>query len=292
MIDKPDISIVIPALNEADNLAGFLPELRERFPNAEILVVDDGSTDGTGDIAQDHGCTVVRHPYPKGNGGAIKSGARKARGSLLLFMDADGQHQAADAEGLLDLVEQGYDMAVGARRASSHASLWRRLANAFYNGIASIMTGQRIEDLTSGLRAVRADKFREFLFMLPNGFSYPTTITMAFFRSGYTVKYMPFSAAQRGGKSHINPLKDGLRFLIIIFKIGTLYSPLKLFTPLALGVFGIGISYFAYTYITAERFTNMSALLLTLSFLVFLIGLVSEQITSLMYALNERNRDQ
>jgi hypothetical protein len=199
-------------------------------------------------------------------------------------MDADGQHAPQLIHSLLDCIDAGYDMAVGARNAAGQANRGRSAANAFYNRLASWMTGHAIADLTSGFRAVRADKFREFLHLLPNGFSYPTTSTMAFFRSAYPVAYVPIAVAKRvGTSSHIRPLRDGLRFLLIIFKIATLYSPLKLFAPAAFGFFVLGSAYYAFTYFTEHRFTNMSALLLSASVIVFLIGLVSEQITSLTY---------
>ena len=199
-------------------------------------------------------------------------------------MDADGQHQAEDVPKLLQKFEQGFDMVVGARVKGGQATISRGIANAFYNKLASMMTGHKVLDLTSGFRAVRADKFREFLHLLPNGFSYPTTSTMAFFRSGYPVAYVPIEVLKRvGTQSHIRPLKDGVRFLLIIFKIATLYSPVKLFAPTALLFFLTGLSYYAYTFITEGRFTNMSVLLLSASVIVFLIGLISEQITALMY---------
>lgn len=277
------VSIVIPAKNESRSISVLLERLMALDGISEIVVVDDGSTDGTGEIAENLGVKVVRHPYSKGNGAAIKTGARTASSDVLLFMDADGQHAPDDIRRLLDRLEQGFDMVVGARQIGSQASFGRGLANAFYNRLASYMTGQKVEDLTSGFRAVKREKFLLFLSLLPNGFSYPTTSTMAFFRAGYSVAYEPIHAEQRDGKSHIKPIKDGIRFLLIIFKIGTLYSPLKLFVPIAMAVFMIGISYYGYTFITDGRFTNMSALMITTSLIIFMVGLVSEQITALMY---------
>ncbi len=277
------VSIILPAKNEAASLKKLLPALRAAYPQAEILVVDDGSTDETVAVCQKHGVTALSRPYSIGNGGAIKAGARVATGEILVFMDADGQHDSSDVPKLLSALDQGYDMVVGARDEGSQASLGRGLANGLYNRLASWMTGQKIKDLTSGFRAVRADKFKEFLYLLPNGFSYPTTITMAFFRSGYAVGYIPIHATKRVGKSHIRIMRDGVRFLLIIFRVGTLYSPLKLFLPISSVFFILGISYYAYTYITQGRFTNMSALLFVTSILIFLIGLVSEQITNLLY---------
>lgn len=278
-----DLSVVIPARNEAASLKQLLGPLVALLPDAEIIIVNDGSDDDTLEVCAEHPVRVVSHPYPKGNGAAVKSGARAATGEILVFMDGDGQHNPADIPHLLARLDQGYDMVVGARQNGSQASIGRGLANGFYNLLASYMTGQKVKDLTSGFRAVRAGKFREFLYLLPNGFSYPTTITMAFFRAGYAVAYEPIHAVQRIGNSHLKPWKDGLRFLLIIFKIGTLYSPLKLFAPLALAFFLMGAGWYGYTFTTMSRFTNMSALLMSGSFLVFMMGLISEQITALMY---------
>ena len=279
----PDLSIILPAKNEAASLLILLPELRARFPEAEIIVVDDGSTDETPEVCAAHGVRRLAHPYSLGNGAAIKAGARAAQGAILCFMDADSQHDPAELSKLLAKFAEGYDRVVGARATAGHASQGRRYANAFYNWFASWMTHCEVKDLTSGFRIARASLFREFLSLLPNGFSYPTTCTMAFFRAGYRVAYVPINARTRIGQSHINPLRDGLRFLLIIFKIGTLFSPLKIFLPLSLGFFLSGLAYYGYTFMTEHRFTNMSALLLSNAVLIFLIGLVSEQITMLIY---------
>ena len=278
------LSIILPAKNEAPALPELLARLRELYPQAELLVVDDGSTDDTAGVAKTHGARVIRHPYSLGNGAAVKSGARAAGNEILVFMDGDGQHDAKDIRALLDTLHSGYDMVVGARSGGSQASWGRRIANAIYNRLGSWMVGHHIGDLTSGFRAVRADCFREFLYLLPNGFSYPTTITMAFFRAGYHVAYVPITASQRIGKSHIRPLQDGVRFLLIIFKVGTLYSPFKIFLPVSFTFFVIGLGYYLFTFVTEHRFTNMSALLFITAVLVFMIGLLSEQITMLIYS--------
>lgn len=286
------ISVVLPAKNEADGLRRVLPELRRQHPDAELIVVDDASTDDTAETAKSFGATVLTSPYSMGNGAAIKRGARLATGDVIVFMDADGQHNPLHISQLLDKLSEGYDMVVGARDRSGQASAGRSLANRFYNRLATWMTGHRVEDLTSGFRVVRANRFREFIHLLPNGFSYPTTITMAFFRSAYPIAYVPVAVAQRvGSTSHIQPIRDGIRFLLIIFKIATLYSPLKLFLPTALTFFLTGIGYYAYTYMTAGRFTNMSTLLFSASVIIFLIGLVSEQITSLTYLAARNDSD-
>jgi glycosyltransferase involved in cell wall biosynthesis len=223
-----------------------------------------------------------------GNGAAVKTGVRAASGEVILLMDADGQHDVNDIPRLLQKLDEGYDLVVGARGGGSQASVGRWAANALYNRFASWMVGQRIDDLTSGFRVARAAKFREFLHLLPNGFSYPTTSTMAFFRSGYPVGYVPIKAHPRIGKSHIRPLHDGIRFLLIMFRVCTLYSPLKLFMPISLSFFLLGAGYYIFTYLSAGRFTNMSALLLSTSLIIFLIGLVSEQITMLLYQGGDR----
>src|SRR5580698_2294222 len=282
--NKTHLSIVVPAKDEAHSLARLLPRLRSLHPDAEIIVVDDGSKDATAETARQAGATVISHPYSLGNGAAIKAGARVAHGELLVCMDADGQHAPEDIGRLLEMHSKGYDMVVGARTGASQASLGRYAANGLYNLLASWMVGHRIPDLTSGFRASDTGRFRDFLHLLPNGFSYPTTITMAFFRAGYRVGYMPIQASKRQGRgSHIKPLRDGLRFLIIIFKIATLYSPLKIFLPISATFFLLGLGRYVQTYLTSHQFTNMSALLFITSVLVFLIGMVSEQITTLLF---------
>lgn len=283
-MEESNISIVIPARNEGGAIGTLLGDVRRLFPQVEIVVVNDGSDDDTATIAERFADQVVNHPYAMGNGAAIKSGARAAHGDVLVFMDGDGQHRADDIQRLLDGINAGMDMVVGARVRGGQASFGRAIANGFYNRFASWMVGHRIDDLTSGFRAVRAAKFREFLFLLPNGFSYPSTITMAFFRAGYAVRYEPTDVQTRIGTSHISPLRDATRFLLIIFKIGTLYSPLKLFFPASLGFFFTGLAYYLHTYLAIHRFTNMSALLFIVAIVVFLIGLVSEQIANLTYA--------
>ncbi|KOR29596.1 glycosyl transferase [Achromatium sp. WMS2] len=269
-------------------LQSLLPKIRAIVPQAQVLVINDGSTDNTQEICNTcAGVEILNRVYGVGNGAAIKAGARVATGDILVFMDGDGQHNPEDIPRLLEMLDHGYDMVIGARDQGSQANIARSLANGLYNRLASWMVERHIPDLTSGFRTVYANKFREFLYLLPNGFSYPTTITMAFFRAGYQVGYIPIHAAQRTGKSHIRPLHDGLNFLLIIFRIGTLYSPLKLFFPISMLFAILGLGHYLYKYIYFHKFTNMSALLISMAVLIFMIGLVSEQITSLIYLRNK-----
>jgi glycosyltransferase involved in cell wall biosynthesis len=284
MISAPKYSVVIPARNEAEGLRRLLPEVVRLLPEAEILVVDDGSIDDTTAVCAACGVRQIRHPYDKGNGAAIKTGARAAKGDVLIFMDADGQHKPEEIPALLAKFAEGYDMVIGARQSGSQAGLHRAVANDVFSRFASWMVMQPIADLTSGFRVVRAAKFRQFLYLLPNGFSYPTTITMSFFRAGYSVAYVPIHSPRRvSGASHIRPLRDGVRFFLIIIKVGTLFSPLKLFLPVSAAFFMTGFTYYLYTFLTAGRFTNMSALLFISSVFTFVIGIVSEQISALHY---------
>jgi glycosyltransferase involved in cell wall biosynthesis len=273
----------MPARNEGKALRNLLPRIVADYPAAEIIVVDDGSTDDTPEICNSHKVTRLSHPYPMGNGAAIKTGARAAKGEVIVSMDADGQHQPEDIPVLLEKYFEGYDMVVGARQAGSHAGAHRAVANDFFSRAASWMVRHTIEDLTSGFRVVNAKRFRQFLYLLPNGFSYPTTITMSFFRAGYRVAYVPIHTPRRIGKSHIRPLRDGIRFLMIIIKIGTLFSPLRLFLPVSAAFFFTGLGYYLYTFLSSGRFTNMSALMFISSILTFLIGIVSELISALHY---------
>lgn len=282
-----NVSIVLPAKNEAGAITRTVLQIKQLNIADEIIVINDGSTDNTSQLAEQAGAKVISHPYSKGNGAAIKTGARVAQGNVIVFMDADGQHDPQDIKLLIIKIEEGYDLVVGARQKGSQASLGRGIANKLYNLLATYMTEHKVEDLTSGFRAVRAEKFREFLSLLPNGFSYPTTSTMAFFRAGYSVTYVPIHAAKRIGKSHIQPIKDSIRFFLIIFKIATLYSPLKMFLPITVVLFLMATGWYGYTLYEFSRFTNMSALLYTGSVMIFLMGLISEQITALMYKDNQ-----
>lgn len=283
VIKDEQLSIVIPAKNEAESLATLLDQLKTRHADAEIIVVNDGSEDATLDICQAAGVMVVNHPNSKGNGAAIKSGARRASRPWILFMDADGQHRPGDIPGLLEAADKGFDLVVGSRNKEGHANVGRWVVNVLYNKFASLVTGQKITDLTSGFRLARRSVFLDYLYLLPNGFSYPTTSTMAFLREGFSVAFVPIECLKRLGSSHIRPLKDGMRFLIIIMKVATLFSPLMVFLPIAITFLLIGLGYSGWTLLDQGRFTNMGALVLSMGFVIFLMGIISEQITVLMY---------
>lgn len=273
-------SVLVPAFNEAQAVARVVDALRRHGAWGEILVIDDGSTDGTGDEAARAGARVVRHPYNKGNGAAVKSGLRAAVGKFILIVDADGQHQPEDALRLVNQLDR-YELVVGAREASSQASWTRRLGNAMLNRIASYLTGHEIPDLTSGFRAAHRDCMLEFAHLFPNGFSTPTTSTMAFVRAGYSVRFEPVVAQQRQGTSKIRLGSDGARFALILLKVITIFSPLRLFVPLSVAMFGSGALYAAWTIVTQSHVTNSSVLLILASLIILLMGLVSEQIAAM-----------
>jgi glycosyltransferase involved in cell wall biosynthesis len=273
-------SVIIPAFNEAQSIGSIVVGLHQAARWQEILVIDDGSTDGTPDRAAEAGATVVRHPYNKGNGAAVKTGIRQAAGSFILIIDADGQHLPADAARLVARLEH-YDLVVGARSTQSQAGSIRRVGNALLNATAGFLAGRPIPDLTSGFRAARRDYLLEFVHLLPNGFSTPTTTTLAFIRAGYNVWFEPVEAAARQGKSKIKLSSDGLRFVLILLKVITIFSPLRIFLPVSLISFATGAAYAIWTIATQSHVTNSSVLLILISVVIFLIGLVSEQISSL-----------
>jgi glycosyltransferase involved in cell wall biosynthesis len=276
------ITILLPAYNEEQSIGETIGEIRKLHPAFEILVVDDGSTDRTKEEAVKAGANVWSHPHNIGNGAAIKTGLRYASGDWIIMMDADGQHKPADIGKLLQYRDQ-YDMVVGARSKGSKTSLHRDFANLFYNWLATYVTKYRVEDLTSGFRLVKNETVGKFIYLLPNTFSYPSTITMAYLRSGRSIKYVPIKTEARKGKSKIKLFQDGIRFFLIITKIATLFSPFRIFLPVSFTFFLTGLVYYLYTYITTNRFTNMSALLFSTSVIVFMMGLVSEQISQMRY---------
>lgn len=276
------ISIVIPVYQESEIIGSVVASIRTIVPEAEIIVVDDGSNDGTAEAARAAGARVHSHPYNIGNGAAVKTGIRMAKGDYVLMMDGDGQHKPQDIPLLLAEAE-AHDMVVGARHDETHANVFRKYANKLYNFLASAITSIKVHDLTSGFRLVRRKTALQYLYLLPNTFSYPTTITLSYLHSGRSICYVPIRAEKRTGSSKIRPLSDGFHFLLIIIKITTLYSPLLIFMPISLFFLFLGLFNYAYTYLTHLRFTNMSALFLITSVMVFMLGLISEQITQLRY---------
>jgi len=283
-------SIIVPVYNEAENLQKLLGQINALgLPDCEIIVVDDGSSDGSADIAMAAGAHVVRHPYNIGNGAAVKSGMRAATGRWIVLMDGDGQHKPEDIPKLLAGAET-FHMIVGARAKGSKLRMHRNLANMLYNLLASYVTRFKVEDLTSGFRVMRRRDALRFIDLLPNTFSYPTTLTLAFLRSGLTVKYVPIQTLYRAGQSKISLITDGILFLLIITKIATLFSPFRIFLPVSLFFFLGGLANYIYTYVTQNRFTNMSVFALTTSVIIFMLGLVSEQIALLRMERQESGR--
>jgi glycosyltransferase involved in cell wall biosynthesis len=285
---KSNISIIIPAYNESSDIGTVVVKIKNLYPNFEVIVIDDGSTDNTADIAKKAGAKVYSHPYNIGNGAAIKSGIRVASGAVIVFMDGDGQHNPEDIERMIEFFPK-YDMVVGARSKENQQSLFfRSIGNKALNILASYVAKFKIQDLTSGFRAVKSDIAYNLIYLLPNTYSYPTTITLGVLRSGRSLKYIPIGNQKRkNGVSHIKLTKDGLRFLMIIIKICGLFSPFRIFFPLSVVIFVLGLSNYIFSYITSGRFTNMSLLLFATSILIFLLGIVSEQITQLRYERSE-----
>ncbi len=282
-MNNAKVSVILPAYNEADIIGDVVSNIRSLYPDFEIIVINDGSTDDTAARAQAAGAIVYSHPYNIGNGAAIKSGIRVATGDILVFMDSDGQHNPADLAELLQYIPE-YDMVVGARSMGEQASFGRALGNKIYNWFASYVAKFAIKDLTSGFRAVKAKVVRNFLYLLPNTYSYPTTLTLGVLRTGLSLKYVPIKIQQRKtGKSNIKILGDGVRFFMIITRICTLYSPMRVFLPVSFGLFLLGLLNYAYTYMTQGRFTNMSVFLFVTAIIVFMMSLISEQICQMRF---------
>ncbi len=286
-MNKSKISIIIPVYNEADAIGDLVLQIRSLYPDFELIVINDGSSDDSAAVASNAGAFVYSHPYNIGNGAAIKSGIRIASGDILVFIDGDSQHNPEDIGKMLEYFPD-YDMVVGARSMGGQASFGRAIGNKVYNWLASYVAKFTIQDLTSGFRAVKADIARQFLYLLPNTYSYPTTLTLGVLRNGRSLKYIPIHIQKRKtGKSNISLFRDGVRFLMIITKICTLYSPMRIFLPVSFITFLTGLFYYLYTFWLAGRFTNMSALLFTTSIIIFMMGLVSEQICQMRFEGSE-----
>jgi len=289
-MNKTEISIIIPAFNEAHTIRDVITKIKTLYPNFEVITINDGSSDDTGKIAKDAGAIVYSHPYNIGNGAAIKSGIRIASGEILVFMDGDGQHDAEHIGKILTHFPE-YDMVVGARSKDHQASWSRRIGNRVFNWLGTYVSKFTIQDLTSGFRAIKSEVAHSLLYLLPNTYSYPTTLTLGVLRNGRSVKYIPINTQVRKmGKSKIRLFRDGVKFFMIITKICALYSPLRIFLPVSFLLFLIGLSYYLYTYIVWGRFTNMSALLFTTSIIIFMMGLVSEQISQMRFEKSEGDR--
>jgi len=278
--DPSDVTVVIPAFEEAEAIATVVGAMRSAAAWREVIVVDDGSADETAAIATSAGARVIRHPYNKGNGAAVKTGIREAAGKYVLIVDGDGQHSASDATRLITYLGE-YDLVVGARAGSGQASAARHAGNHVLNRLASYLTGRPIPDLTSGLRAARTSGLREFLHLLPNGYSTPTTTTLSFVKAGYSVRFEPIEVAPRIGRSKIKLVSDGAKFFLILLKVVTIFSPLRVFLPVAAFAFVLGAAYAVWTGLTQHHITNSSVLLILLAVVIFLVGLVSEQISTM-----------
>jgi glycosyltransferase involved in cell wall biosynthesis len=288
LADASAVSVVIPALDEAEAIGDVVARLLAAAPWREVLVVDDGSSDATGRRAEEAGARVIRHPYRKGNGAAVKTGIRHAGGTYLLIVDADGQHQPADAQRLVERLGE-YDLVVGARSTATQATAARRHGNALLNWLAGYLTDRPIPDLTSGFRGARLDCLREFIHLLPNGFSTPTTTTLAFIKAGYNVGFVPVEARQRTGRSKIHFARDGATFFLILLTIITIFSPLRVFAPISACSFALGLIYGGVNLLVTGRIPNGAVLLLLFSAIVFLAGLISEQIATLRFAGPDRH---
>ena len=290
MANPVETSIIVPVYNEAENLKRLLGQIHSlRLPDSEIIVVDDGSNDGSAAVAMAAGANVVRHPYNIGNGAAVKSGMRAAKGRFIVLMDGDGQHKPEDIPKLLADADR-YHMVVGARAKGSKLRMHRNLANMVYNLLASYVTRFKVQDLTSGFRVIRRRDALRFIDLLPNTFSYPTTLTLACLRSGLTVQYVPIQTLYRAGQSKISLVTDGIRFLLIITKIANLFAPFRVFLPVSVFFFLGGVGNYIYTYVTQNRFTNMSVFALTTAVIIFMLGLISEQIALLRMERQESGR--
>jgi glycosyltransferase involved in cell wall biosynthesis len=282
-MNNKKVTVIIPAYNEAGMIGNIVSEIKSLYPDFEVIVINDGSVDDTATEAQKAGATVFSHPYNIGNGAAIKSGIRVATGDILIFMDGDGQHNPQDIAKLLDYIPV-FDMAVGARSTGDQTSMGRALGNKLYNWFASYVAKFSIKDLTSGFRAIKSTVARNFLYLLPNTYSYPTTLTLGVLRSGMSVKYIPIKTRKRKtGRSNIKIVADGVRFFIIITKICTLYSPMRVFLPVSITMFLMGVANYLYTYIVGNRFTNMSVFLFVAAVIIFMMSLISEQICQMRF---------
>lgn len=288
MVDFKSVSIVIPAYNEESSITELIKRIFAVSKDFELIVSSDGSTDATVRLAKDAGAIVVEHPYNVGNGAAVKDGALRATRDYIVFMDADLQHQPDDVVQLLQYLPE-YDMVIGARTKESMTDLHRNIGNKILIKIAENISGHKINDLTSGFRAVKKELFLKFMHLYPLRYSYPTTSTLAFLSAGYFVKYVPLSSIQKRihGESNIRPLKDGMRFIHIILRVIMTFHPMKIFLPITLTLFLGGIAVSVYQLLQVGGIRSSSIILLLSSVIVFLNGMLAEQISQIRRELNK-----
>lgn len=279
---KSKVSVILPAYNEEENIGQLVNRIKKLKEVDEVVVVDDGSTDRTAEKAKEAGAFVVKHPYNVGNGASIKTGGFRAKGNILVFMDADGQHPPEAILEMLEFIGE-YDMVVASRTPESDVSRFRALGNWFLKKIAEFLSEQEIPDLTSGFRVIKRERFEEFAHLLPQRYSYPTTLTLSMISSSYFVKFLPVKEIKRreAGRSGISPFRDGLRFFQIILRIIMLFNPQKIFIPV--GVFFLlgGIGFGLYSIFSQGNLQESAVLLVTIGIFSLLFGLLADQIAHL-----------
>ena len=277
------ISVVIPAFNESATIRDVVEHVY-RVCSAlgcahEVIVVDDGSTDNTAELAEQAGATVLRQPYNKGYGASLKTGIRHATNGTIVILDADGQHDPEDIKKLLD-TRGNAEMVVGARKGTAGSPLWRKPGKMLIGWLANQLTGRKIPDLNSGFRAMDREVLMRFLAIMPNGFSSSTTSTIALLRGGYSVNYIPIEVKRRSGCSTVT-LADGLGTILLIFRLITLFAPLRICLPVSLVTAAIGCYYIVHGYLSTGTASIRGILALLASVLFFLFGLLIDQVSAI-----------
>lgn len=276
------VSIVIPAYQEraaiGDVVSAVLKVVASLSCEYEVIVVDDGSTDGTGDAARKAGAHVLVHPYNKGYGASLKTGIRFASNRTVIFLDADGQHDPDDIPRLL-AGRTGFDMVVGARKGMAGSPLWRQPGKLFLKWLVNNLTGHSIPDFNSGYRALDREMALRFLPIMPDGFSFSTTSTIAAFKGGYLVQYLPIQVAKRIGTSTVTAA-DGFRTIMLIIRLVTLFAPLRVFLPISAVTFLIGLIFTVYGYVHTGEASVKGLISLLAAVQFFLFGVMVDQVVA------------